>query len=201
MPRAAKYDRKIALDKAVTLFWARGYHATSLKQLEQALDMRPGSLYAAFGSKQSLFMEALDVYTVQMVNLLEAHLDSAESPLLALQSFLRDLVLGDAPDNEVPARACMIVKTLMEVTEEEEPLGIKVNELLADMEEIFEDLLNRSRREGELRSDVDCVRLARLVQVQVMGLRSYAQRQVTAKELEPLLVDINGLLDNYRVRH
>lgn len=201
MPRAAKYDRRIALDKAVALFWARGYHATSLKQLEQALDMRPGSLYAAFGSKQSLFMEALDVYAVQMVNQLEAHLESAPSPLLALQSFLRELVLGGAAQDEAPARACMIVKTLMEVTEDEEPLSIKVNELLADMEEIFEDLLTRSRREGELRADVDCVRLARLVQVQVMGLRSYAQRQVTARELEPLLADINALLDAYRVRH
>ncbi|MGU0800458.1 helix-turn-helix domain-containing protein, partial [Pseudomonas aeruginosa] len=51
MPRPARHDRQQALDRAVDLFWERGYHATSMKHIEQALDMRPGSLYATFGSK------------------------------------------------------------------------------------------------------------------------------------------------------
>lgn len=201
MPRAAKYDRKTALDKAVSLFWARGYHGTSLKQLERALDMRPGSLYAAFGNKQSLFLEALDVYAGDLVHQLDEQLKAAPSPMNALQSFLRQMVLGDSTSSEPPARACMIVKTLLEVTDEDEPLGQRVNELLADIEEIFEDLLKRAQREGELRGDVDCVRLARLIQVQVMGLRTFAQRNVNIHDLEPLLEDVNTLLDGYRVRH
>lgn len=201
MPRAAKYDRKTALDKAVALFWARGYHGTSLKQLELALDMRPGSLYAAFGSKQSLFLEALDVYASDLLEQLDEQLKAAESPMTALQAFLRQMVMGDSPDSEPPARACMIVKTLLEVTHEDEPLGERVNELLTDIEEIFEDLLRRAQREGELRADVDCERLARLLQVQIMGLRTFAQRHVADQALEPLLEDVNALLDGYRVRH
>ncbi len=201
MPRAAKYDRKTALDKAVSLFWARGYHGTSLKQLELALDMRPGSLYAAFGSKQSLFLEALDLYASDLLNQLNEQLKAAQSPMNALQAFLRHMVTGDSPESEPPARACMIVKTLLEVTEEDEPLGTRVNELLTDIEEIFEDLLRRAQREGELRADVDCERLARLIQVQIMGLRTFAQRHVADQALEPLLEDVNALLDGYRVRH
>ncbi|MBC7184501.1 MAG: helix-turn-helix transcriptional regulator, partial [Marinobacter sp.] len=59
MARHARYDRKTALGKAVGLFWEKGYHGSSMKQIEQALDMRPGSIYATFGSKDGLFSEAL----------------------------------------------------------------------------------------------------------------------------------------------
>ena len=59
MARHARYDRKTALEKAVGLFWEKGYHGSSMKQIEQALDIRQGSLYAPFGSKDGLFSEAL----------------------------------------------------------------------------------------------------------------------------------------------
>ena len=62
MGRTATYDRDAVLKAAMELFWARGYHTTSLKDLERALDMRPGSIYAAFGSKEALFRAALDRY-------------------------------------------------------------------------------------------------------------------------------------------
>ena len=62
MARNARYDRQIALDKAMNLFWERGYAGASMKQIEQALDMRPGSIYATFGSKDGLFSEALAAY-------------------------------------------------------------------------------------------------------------------------------------------
>lgn len=201
MPRAAKYDRKTALDKAVTLFWARGYHASSLKHLEGALDMRPGSLYAAFGSKEGLFMEALDTYAGHMSDQLQAHLAREASPLAALKAFLRELVLGCSRGVNPPARACMMVKTLLEVTDEDEPLRAKVNELLNHMEGTFEKLLTEARDHGEVRPDVDCARLARLVQVQMMGLRSFAQRDVGSAELTPLLDDVFALLDDYRTLH
>ena len=53
MTRAAPYDRETALDAAMTLFWDKGFHATSLKDLEAALVMKPGSIYAAFSSSGS----------------------------------------------------------------------------------------------------------------------------------------------------
>ena len=55
MSRTALYNRHDALERALQLFWQKGFHATSLKDIEQALDMRPGSIYAAFGNKEGLF--------------------------------------------------------------------------------------------------------------------------------------------------
>jgi len=198
MPRAPQYDRQEALDQAVRLFWSRGYHATSLKHLEQSLNMRPGSLYAAFGSKEALFLEALDRYAATMAHELQGHLKREPSALDALKAFLRELVLGCLGGTEPPARACMIVKTLLEVSEDDEPLRTRVNALLGSMELAIEQLLKRAMTQGDLRPDVNPDRLARVVQVQIMGLRTYAQRDLTSGVLESLLADVFSLLDNYR---
>lgn len=198
MPRAPQYDRQEALDQAVRLFWSRGYHATSLKHLELSLDMRPGSLYAAFGSKEALFLEALDRYAVTMALELQGHLKREPRALDALKAFLRELILGCLAGTEPPARACMIVKTLLEVSEDDEPLRTKVNALLGNMELAIEQLLKRAVAQGDIRPDIDPERLARVVQVQIMGLRTYAQRNLTPGILESLLADVFGLLDSYQ---
>ncbi|WP_238062442.1 helix-turn-helix domain-containing protein [Psychrobacter sp. Ps3] len=62
MSRTTLYTCRQALEHAIALFWQKGFHATSLKDIEHALDMRPGSIYAAFGNKDGLFQEALDYY-------------------------------------------------------------------------------------------------------------------------------------------
>jgi len=59
-PRA--FDREAALDSALRLFWTRGFEGTSITDLTEALDINPPSLYAAFGSKDELFREALGLY-------------------------------------------------------------------------------------------------------------------------------------------
>ncbi len=79
MARHARYDRKTALEKAVGLFWEKGYHGSSMKQIEQALDMRPGSIYATFGSKDGLFSEALAAYAEQGGRDLAVHLKGYDS--------------------------------------------------------------------------------------------------------------------------
>ncbi|MGP4844516.1 TetR/AcrR family transcriptional regulator [Marinobacter sp. 1Y8] len=199
MPRVVKYDRQLALEKAVALFWQRGYYATSLKHIEQALDMRPGSLYAAFGSKSGLFLEALDVYAGRMGVSLRAHIDASDSVIGGISAYLRDLartcIASDAPTP--PAAACMIVKTLLEINYQDDAIQRKANEILGALEQGLLAVLMEARDAGELKPEVDCPRLARLLQAQIMGLRSFAQRDVPALTVEQVADDMVGILDGY----
>ena len=61
--RPLTFDRNQALRKAVELFWERGYEGTSLKDLSEAMGIASASIYAAFGSKEELFREAMHLYT------------------------------------------------------------------------------------------------------------------------------------------
>ncbi|MFL1404863.1 TetR/AcrR family transcriptional regulator [Marinobacter sp. M1N3S26] len=189
MPRIAKFDRDKALEDAVRLFWERGYSGTSMKHIEKALDMRPGSLYATFGNKDGLFREALDIYTGRMSQSMTEALEAAPTVMDGLFGYLRALSEEiTAPDS--PARACLVVKTLLEVTHEQEELRGLVNRRLRAVEDHLTGLLEQARDQGELKPGVDSRRLARLVQAQIMGLRSLAQRDIDADSVKILTEDI-----------
>jgi len=189
MPRIAKYDREKALDDAVRLFWERGYGGASMKQIEQALDMRPGSLYATFGNKDGLFREALAVYTGRMSNSMGRALEESPTIMEGIFTYLRSLTEQiTAPDS--PARACLVVKTLLEVTSDQPELRDLVNRRLREVEDYLAELFERAREQGELKPGVDSRRLARLVQAQIMGLRSLAQRDIDTVSVKNLTEDI-----------
>ncbi|MEZ4242032.1 MAG: helix-turn-helix domain-containing protein, partial [Myxococcota bacterium] len=67
MARPPEFDRAAAVRAARGVFWARGFPGTSMKALEAATGLQPGSLYAAFGSKEGLFREALADYVQAVV--------------------------------------------------------------------------------------------------------------------------------------
>jgi AcrR family transcriptional regulator len=62
MARPIEFDKDKALDRALLLFWEKGYQATSLQDLLQELGISRSSLYAAFGDKRNLFIECLDLF-------------------------------------------------------------------------------------------------------------------------------------------
>ena len=197
MARTANFDRQVALDKAVELFWLRGYYASSMKHIEAALDMRPGSLYATFGSKNGLFTEALDVYATRTGDDFDQIVYSAPTIVDGLQQYIRSLV---APcDNHAPApQACMLVKTLLEINTEDAALRAKVDAMLAVIEQKLCEALQQACIQGELRADVECPRLARLLQVQIMGVRAFAERRVPSDQMAALADDMVSLIDTYR---
>lgn len=201
MARNARYDRQTALEKAVYLFWERGYFATSMKQIEQALDMRPGSIYATFGSKDKLFSEALNAY-VARGNTELGGLLTGQGPIIdALQDYLRNIAIACHPGSSEPSRACMLVKTLLEASYTHGSIADQANELLSGIERSFAAALNRARDRGELKPNTDCRRLARLVQAQIMGLRAFAQRDTSAEHVSRLADDMAALLEPYRAVH
>lgn len=174
MARAAAYDREKALDAALNLFWAKGYNATSLKDLEEALGMRPGSIYVAFHSKEALFRATLDRYADRMVNDLSARLDASGSMLDVLRDYL--LSLGGLDPQGKPSTACMLVKSLLEISTGNPELRGVVLTHLARVEEAMAQGFERARQAGEIAPNTDPARLARRMQTYVFGLKVQAQR-------------------------
>ncbi|QBX34337.1 TetR/AcrR family transcriptional regulator [Paracoccus liaowanqingii] len=60
--RPLSFDREAVLEKAMLVFWSSGYETTSVADLTAAMGVTAPSLYAAFGSKQRLFLEAMRRY-------------------------------------------------------------------------------------------------------------------------------------------
>ncbi|OEY65054.1 TetR/AcrR family transcriptional regulator [Marinobacter sp. X15-166B] len=196
MARTSNHNRQDSLDRALQLFWQKGFHATSLKDLEKALDMRPGSIYATFGNKDGLFQESLERYARLGLAELERVLQAYDSPLTGLAAYVRKF--GALREQELPSCACMLVKSLLELGEREQAARRKAEELLAAMEARFTDRFAAAQRLGELDSRLDPVRLGRRLQAEIMGLRAFAQRDVDSAAVRALAEDMAVSLEALR---
>jgi AcrR family transcriptional regulator len=197
MGRSATYDKDKVLKAAMDLFWARGYHTTSLKDLERVLDMRPGSIYAAFGSKEALFRAALDRYAAAGRSALEEALAQSGSPIAGLAAHVR--MFGGIVRGALPSRACMLVKTLLETPDDEPELRRSVEDMMRQTETAFAEAFRAARATGEIAPDADPEQLAARLQAAIFGLRAYAQRTDSADRVERIAEDIAKDVEALRV--
>lgn len=172
MPRKPNYDREDLIERARDLFWKRGWAGTSLKDLEAELQMKPGSFYAAFGSKEALFELAMEKYATGGRAWL-AGLAAQKGPLRALQD-CPAMMIGK---EDSPAKACMLCKTLLELAAHDHPLAEKANTHLKKMEDQIRDLFSQAQDKGEIAKDTSAHILARRYQSDLIGLRVSAERR------------------------
>lgn len=101
------FDKEQALDAALAVFWRSGYQAASLAELTQAMGITKPSLYAAFGNKEQLYLQALERYQQQQLLKHAARLTEEPDLTQALRTFLRSVAsMLTAPD--LPG-GCMVV--------------------------------------------------------------------------------------------
>jgi TetR/AcrR family transcriptional regulator, copper-responsive repressor len=121
-PRA--FDRAAALDKAMRLFWACGYEATSVAELSQAMGVNPPSLYAAFGDKQRLYEEAVDAYQAGPGCFAQEALESDLPAREAIERLLMDAA-ARFTDKAYPP-GCMVVLSAASCSEEAEHIRLRL---------------------------------------------------------------------------
>lgn len=180
-PRA--FDRDTALEQATLLFWSKGYEATSLTDLTKAMGIGSPSLYAAFGSKEALYAEALQHYADTNEHHVWAAFHAADTARDAVQSLLMDssaALTGCVAD--MP-RGCMV--TLSSVgSEGHADLGELVKAARAVTLERLQTRLERAVRSGEIPEATDTHALARFVQAVQAGMSILARDGASRSELE-----------------
>ncbi|WP_290701370.1 TetR/AcrR family transcriptional regulator [Amphritea sp.] len=188
MANVAKYNREDVIRKAMLLFWEKGFNGASTRDLQQAIDMRPGSIYAAFGSKEKIYSEALECYSKEMSNILNKHIAEQGSPLTGLEAFFRNVVIDRRDSN--PSEVCMLVKTLSEVNEQHPDLLELARDLLKRAENRFAEILQQARAQGEILPASDTGILAKHLQVQMIGLRIYMKTSGNSQAVSELISSV-----------
>jgi len=188
MAKPTEFDRQEVIVKATALYWEKGFHATSMRNLQQVIDMRPGSIYATFGSKEALFIEVLKNYTDKLLHTLSEYRKECSSPIKALQLFVIDTVANKQSDT--PKQMCMLVKTVAELTDEHVVLLASTKTMLQRIEHEFVDLIKEAQDLGEIDTDKDAQYLASHIQIQIAGLRTYTQIGGYNKRVESMIEDI-----------
>ena len=188
MARAENYDRDAALDAAMILFWRKGYHATSLKDLESSLHMKPGSIYAAFDSKENLYLLAIERYFEASRNGFRSEMVKAATPLSGLAAQFQNY--ADLAQDDPARRACMLMKTVVDTTSTDPKIAAASKQYLDQMCVEFAESFEAARVAGELPFDADPKRLALRFQANISALRVEMLRGTPRDDISKLAADM-----------
>src|SRR3954462_1116885 len=130
--RPRSFDIEAAVERAMGVFWSRGYHATALPDLLRATRLSRGSLYAAFGDKHSLFLRALDRYIADALARIDVELGRRRAPVDGLRTYLAGYVgrISGAKGR----RGCLLVATAMELAGQDPDVEARIRGFFKAME-------------------------------------------------------------------
>src|ERR1700754_4999201 len=172
MGRSRGFDVDQAVDTALETFWKYGFDATSMQVLCNAMNMQPGSVYAAFGAKRDLFTAALRRYTEKVSADAIKRITSAPSGFQGLRNYFDHLI--DAMVDGNRRWGCLITNSLVEFATRDPELAGMFALHLANLRAAFEAALARADAEGDLRPGAGPDSAALLVAV-VQGMNVLAR--------------------------
>jgi TetR/AcrR family transcriptional repressor of nem operon len=169
--RTREFDVDAAVTRAMELFWRQGYDATATRDLTAALGVGQGSLYAAFGSKEGLFIAAIDRYLeifAPVISRLRERVADGEQVKQALADAMMAML-----DLRVPERpaACLLIKASQRGIAHAE-VDRRVGRALRNSVAAFAEVLAVGRARGELSTDLPPAELARLLSATYIGVRA-----------------------------
>lgn len=180
--RPREFDRQAALATATRLFWIKGYEATSIADLTEAMGIGTKSLYAAFSSKDALYAEALKYYYTTYEGLVWTRFRAASNAREAALAFLQDSATAmTGGDLDLP-HGCMA--TLATVgSEGHSELGELMRGTRAGGFDILKARFDRAKNDGDLKATADTTKLARFVQTVQSGMAIRARDGADRAEL------------------
>jgi AcrR family transcriptional regulator len=166
--RPRSFDRDAALGKAMMVFWARGYDGTSIADLLQAMNLKPPSLYAAFGSKEQLFKEAVARYNSLEGAAAMQSLADAPTARQAIEEMLHRNV--DAYADASTPSGCMVVLGATIGAPAGEGARAFLSELRRSSQDLIQHRLERGVAEGDLPEGTDTAAMAMFYTTVQQGL-------------------------------
>jgi TetR/AcrR family transcriptional repressor of nem operon len=173
MARTKDFDEDEVLQKAMNLFWHKGYNGTSMQDLVDGLGISRSSMYDTFGDKHTLFMKALENYKKLATAQMKIIVDNAPTAKEAIRRMLEYTVAELLRDDQ--HRGCFLVNAGVEMA----PHDAEVSKMLCDndkqLEKYFNEAIKTGQRNGEISNEQSSHALAQFILNSIKGIR------VTAK--------------------
>ena len=193
MPWDKQFNVDEALTKAMQAFWARGYEATSIQDLVGCMGINRGSLYATFGDKRGLFIQALRHYdAVHREAWIAALLDRAGTPKQAILDAFEGVIATVLEDGR--RDGCLLVNTALELSPHDEEIAAIVGQALREMEDFFRRMIEAGQAAGDIPRHVEPVETAQSLLSLFIGLRVLSRSRPEAALLRAIARQAEALL-------
>ena len=184
MARTKEFDPDAVLQKALELFWERGYEATSIQELVEATGVQRQSLYDTFGSKHEIFLQSLMRYQSleghQLSDLMKGH-PKGGLPLI------RAIFESCASQTVCDARGCFAANCAAELGSSDEAVAERVRIGREGLEEVFERCLVQAKGTRQLQNSTSVSALAQFLVNAFFGLRLMAKTRPTKAMIDTVV--------------
>lgn len=177
-PRA--FDMDTALEKALEVFWRKGYDGTSLTDLTEAMGINKPSLYAAFGNKEQLFLKAIELYESRPCAFFMPALEKATAYQVA-----EHMLYGAAANmaNKDQPQGCVVIQGALSCSEAAAAVKEALINRRLDGQKKLVQRFERAKAEGDLPLSVDAETLARYLGTVLQGMAIQANNGATSEQL------------------
>jgi TetR/AcrR family transcriptional repressor of nem operon len=172
MARPREFERDVVLDRAMKVFWSRGYEATSVQHLVDRMGIQRGSLYGTFGDKRSLFFAAIERYDRLVTSQLLATLEEGSGKAAIRRFFELKVELSVEPGRP---RGCLVTNSAAELASRDRGTSTRVGAALKKIEGGFHRAVVRAQKAGEIDRARNARALARYLTSSAQGLSVMAK--------------------------
>jgi len=182
--RPLSFDRDAALQKAMLAFWRHGYETTSVSELTHAMGITAPSLYAAFGDKQRLFLEAMRLYAGSPYEL-DAALAEAPTARAAAQRML--YAAAKAFTADAMPKGCLLASATASGSAASADVQKEVANIRRDIQQRLQRRIEQDVTEAILPAGTDSAALAALVIALIQGMSVLARDGAAEQSLLPMI--------------
>jgi TetR/AcrR family transcriptional repressor of nem operon len=190
MARLKEFDENHALDSAVDCFWHRGYEATTVRDLADAMKIGGTSLYNAYGDKRALFARSLERYANRSMRERIARLEASHQPQEAIRAFLAEIIDRSLKDPD--RKGCLLVNSALDVAPHDATIGKVVAGYFGELRAFFR------RNVAAARPDLDADETADHLLGVLLGIRVLARTGARRKALQAVAQPALALLERAR---
>lgn len=173
MARTKEFNEDKALDKAIEIFWHKGYNGTSAQDLVTHLGLSRSSLYDTFGDKQKLFVKSLKRYQQQNEESLKELFENAENIKTAITEIFKQAVIESLQDRIT--KGCFMVNSAVELAMHDPEIGKIVHENQKAVEDVFYNAVKKGQESGQISDKQEARSLARFIFNNYSGIRVLAR--------------------------
>ena len=193
MGRTRKFDERQALVAAMRVFWEKGYEATSIQDLEDAMGLKRTSIYHAFGNKRALFQRVMGCSRDSVMAGLFAEMDAAPDIREGVRRLLR-AALDIHFDRHNPG-GCLVVLSVLESGQHDAQARAALQQTLHELRQSLHKRLARARKAGELSPRLDPAATATTIATTMTGMMVMGKADFTRAVLQRTVDQVVALLD------
>ncbi|PCH80946.1 MAG: hypothetical protein COB90_06695 [Hyphomicrobiales bacterium] len=183
--RTPEFDREDVLDRALLLFWQKGFHATSIRDLVDVTGLGKASIYNAFGNKEQFFKTVLDRYAMQSEQAQLQRLDAVTPASEAIRIYFEDLIRFSVTIG--PRLGCLYTNTAVELAPRLEKMENYLKGQFEKTEERLATTIRRGHDDGSIPTSVVPETTANILLNVAFGIRVQARLGSSEEKLRGIV--------------